>query len=198
MFGAGQDANIGYDGTNMIFNTNVTGSGLAWFSNNVSATGYITRTDVFDKSESVSALDYIKDAEDYLTTDGKVNHSAFEYSAVSYDKQVIDKITDYTITHLECINETTGEIGEEIIKQVCEDVPTTYQNITYKTIKEEGVSLDKEVALLKQSIYELKVQNEYLQQQVNSLTGQDIVLNEVNRVQDEAICSIKIFDWCIK
>ena len=171
-------------------------SGISIYSlANVSASGYITRTDVFDKSEG-SALNMIKDASEYKNLDGSVNHNAFGVSAVSYDKQVVDKIIPTPKEVDNCSNVFDIKLNE--IKNICEKVTIIENVTTYKTIQEEGVSLDKEVALLKQSIYELKVQNEYLQSQINNLTGQDIDLSKVNDVQDEAICSIKIFAWCIK
>jgi hypothetical protein len=164
----------------------------------ISATGYITRTEVYDKSQG-DALNFIKDTSAYKIGN-EINHSAFEYSKVIYDKQVIDRVYNETYIENECkeiiIKEATdGKYAET--KQECNDVEKIRVVTTYKTIQEEGVSLDKEVALLKQAVYELKMQNEYLQQQINNLTGQDIVLNEINDIQNEAICSIKIFDWCI-
>ena len=93
---------------------------------NISATGYITRTSVFDKSQG-NALDKIKDAGDYLI-DGKINHSAF-YGYVSYEYD-------------DCKLTGDGEDQQEI----CE------------TKIEEGVSLDKEVELLRQAVYELKTE----------------------------------------
>jgi hypothetical protein len=162
---------------------------------NISSAGYITRTDVFDTAKG-SALNMIKDASSYKNLDGSINHSAFGISAVIYDKQVIDKIIQTPREIDNCSDVFDIKLNET--KKICNKI-TVIENITtFKTIQEEGVSLDKEVALLKQSIYELKVQNEYLQSQINNLTGQDIDLSKVNDVQNEAICSIKIFDWCIK
>lgn len=46
-------------------------------------------------------------------------------------------------------------------------------------------------------VYELKQQNEFLQEQINNLTGKDTKIEEANTRQDEALCSIKLFDWCL-
>jgi hypothetical protein len=135
---------------------------------NISAAGYITRTEVYDTSEG-NALDKIKDASAYRNIDGTINHTAFVYSKVSYDKTVVDKVTQVEKTREECIEqpsknffgfEQLDEEGNQIMETVCEDVPYTEDVTTYKTIQEEGVSLDKEIALLKQAIYELKLENE--------------------------------------
>ena len=149
LFGAGQDSSISYDGTNMIFISNETGTGLAWFSRNVSSTGFMTRTSVYDKSQG-SALDKIKDA-DELKTNGKINHSAF-YGNVKYD--VVDySRPKYKEVCKEVIDEKTNETNI-----ICEDKP--YYPYT-KT--EEGVSLDMEIDLLRQAVYELKQRVEYLE-----------------------------------
>ena len=84
------------------------------------------------------------------------------------------------------------------LKQIRKDIIKLEKEITYPNKKiEEGVSMSKEVSLLRQQIYELKQQNLYLQEQINNLTGKDIQLTDANKRQDEAICSIKIFDWCM-
>jgi hypothetical protein len=135
---------------------------------NISAAGYITRTEVYDTSKG-NALDKIKDANFYKNSDGTINHTAFVYSKVSYDKTVVDKVTQVEKTKEECTEqpsknffgfEQLDEEGNQIMETVCEDIPYTEDVTTYKTIQEEGVSLDKEIALLKQAIYELKLENE--------------------------------------
>lgn len=54
------------------------------------------------------------------------------------------------------------------------------------------------LAEMEKMIWELKEQNIFLQEQINNLTGKDILITEANKRQDEAICTIKIFDWCLK
>ena len=72
-----------------------------------------------------------------------------------------------------------------IIKEAeCNTIYYNETSYTYKTIQEEGVSLDKEVALLKQAIYELKVKNEKLE-------------SDLAKVKSET-CTLKLFSWCIK
>jgi hypothetical protein len=153
----------------MIFNTSESGSSIAYFSNSVSATGYITRTDVFDKSKSVSALDYMKDADDYLTTDGKVNHTAFEYSAVSYDVTDFSKPVVTEKEREEC--ETNAETQEEVCKII------KYNETTYPyKMKEEGVDLVKETSLLKQATFEVK---EILINILNRLNGAETKIEDI-------------------
>lgn len=91
---------------------------------NISAGGYITRTDVYD-SKLGSALDKIKDSSQYFNADGSINHQAFGYSYVGYDHPITE------------VDENGNEISTKIMK-------------------EEGVDLGKEVALIKQALYELK------------------------------------------
>jgi hypothetical protein len=109
---------------------------------NISATGFITRTSVYDKSRG-SALDLIKDA-DQLKTNGEINHSKF-YGYTSWETP------DYSKPLTETDKET-----DEII--------TTYpHNITV-----EGVSLNKEIDVLRQALYELKTQNVLLKTELCS------------------------------
>lgn len=137
---------------------------------NISSAGYITRTETYDTSKG-SALDKIKNASEYKNLDGTINHSAFGYSAVSYDKQVFDKIVTTKQTQSNCSTEITKEATEESpaeTREVCNNIEVDVQTPTYKTIQEEGVSLDKEVALIKQAVYELKNMISHL---VNRITG---------------------------
>jgi hypothetical protein len=182
ILGAKESFKIGYDGTNAIFNTSAVGSGIAYFSNNVSATGYITRTTIYDKKRG-NALDWIKDSSKLTDVKG-IDHTQFygytKYNVTDYSKPIIEEVC----------KETTDEKGLLIIK--CEN------ETTYLKKEEEGILLDEEIAMLTQSVYELKKQNEFLQEQINNLTGKDVKLSESNTRQDEALCSIKLFNWCIK
>lgn len=86
-WGTGRNASINYDGTNLVFITNESGGrALAWFSNNISATGYLTRTEVFNQD----ALGEIKLANTMLNPDGSINHTSFGSCATSYP------VTDYS------------------------------------------------------------------------------------------------------
>jgi len=141
---------------------------------NISATGYITRTSIYDKSKG-SALDYIKDASYYQDVDG-IDHSKF-YGYVSYDmeeqdlyrpvvedyeEEVCDKVeVENVIESCSWIGELFGceEVIEITIETQCNNV--IKQRTTYpytKTITEEGVSLDQEINVLRQGLYELKTE----------------------------------------
>ena len=187
LYGTWKNASIYYDGTNLVFNTSESGSGLAYFSNNVSATGYITRTSIFDKSKG-TALSYIKDASEYLNAKSDINHKSF----YGYVEQ---KVTDFSRPVIDYLPKEVCSTDEnEKEKCVIEyEVKTTYP---YTKI-EDGVDLGKEIDVLRQAVYELKQQNEFLQEQINNLTGKDTKIEEANTRQDKALCSIKLFDWCL-
>jgi len=161
----------------LVVDSNV--SGISIYSDgNISASGYITRTQVYDKSKG-KALNKIKDANEYFNIDGSINHGAFGDSMVSYDKRVVDKVIVEQIDVNVCgeITQTCsiikGNCSKKDVNSVncsedyeqCVDDPMICkmekqdQNVTiYKIIEEEGVSLDKEIALLKQALYEIKVE----------------------------------------
>jgi len=131
----GYNGYVGIKSTNPAYPLTVNGSVGSvsiWSEKNVSATGYITRTSVYDKSQG-SALDKVKDASEYVK-DGEIDHKAF-YGYVSYDYD-------------DC--ETDEETGEE----------------TCVTKTEEGVLLDSEVDVLRQAVYELKLQNQNLRDEL--------------------------------
>lgn len=88
--------------------------------------GKCTRTSVYDKSRG-SALNFVKDTDEYKTATGEINHSEF-YGYTTYP------VTDYSRSE---INKTTNE---------------TYYPYT-KT--EEAVSLNAEIDALRQAVYEL-------------------------------------------
>jgi hypothetical protein len=126
-------------------------SGISiWTAGNISATGYNTRTDVYDKSQG-SALDFIKDADAYKDLSGKINDSLFDYSSVSRVVQVVDKVLNKTIIEKYEVNGTNYTRNKVV------------EYATYKNITVTEVSLDKEVSMLKQALYELKIKNELLE-----------------------------------
>lgn len=122
---------------------------------NISATGFITRTSNYDKSLG-SALDLIKDADDYFEKDelgastSLINHSAF----YGYSKWEVQDYSRPVLVTPEIVNETTGELIE----------PASYDYPYNKT--EEGVDLGKEIDVLRQSVYELKTQNEEMSKEL--------------------------------
>jgi len=204
--------NVGIGTTSPLYplQVNGTSSGISIFSEgNVSATGYNTRTSVFDKSKNV--WDYIKDADYYLTFD-EIDHSRFYgYTGVipitDYSKPITEEYTEcinhtipenYTYITVECDYQKEGvgynyvcgnvtnqgtrneqichnetkynyvwneeesyydrveyqeEVCEDLVKEVCEDKT----RITYPYTKQIGqISIDKEIDLLRQGVYELK------------------------------------------
>jgi len=140
-----------------------------YVDSNISAAGYITRTDVYDKSKG-NALNFIKDASQYLTTKGgkqKIDHNAFSYSKVTYDKTIVDKVTPRLVDRNVCEPQPDKcESDKEVCmpqSDKCHIETETVYDTTYKTITETGVDLGKEVSLLKQAVYELKTINENTQ-----------------------------------
>ncbi len=120
---------------------NVSGISI-WAEGNVSAAGYLTRTSVFDKNKN--PFDYVKDSDDYLDN-GKINHSKFYgYASVT--------IIDFSRPVIETINcMDIDDNGKEF--------QTNCNKTTYPYTKtEEGVSLNKEIDVLRQAIYELKTE----------------------------------------
>ena len=152
-FGEGHDSYITYDGTNMIFNSSASGSGLAYFSDNVSATGFVTRTSVYDKDEG-SALDQIKDADSLVKLDGEISHKDF-YGYVKFN------VTDFSKPEIRrvCDNETFSP--EE--NKCWDETYYPHEKI------EEGVDLGKEIDVLRQAVYELKIRNEELEARISAL-----------------------------
>lgn len=115
-------------------------SGISiWSQGDVSATGYITRTSVYDKSGG-SALDYIRDADYYKDDEGNVVHSKFYGYTTS-------SVTDFSRPETEKV-EADGEVYEVTVYP--------HQRV------EEGVMIDKEVDVLRQAVWELKEEIEVL------------------------------------
>lgn len=134
-------ADIYWDGNKLVFITNKTGpftstTGIAWFSGNISSTGYMTRTTAWDAAKYGSALNYIRN--DYIGVDGKIDHS--RYSPL---EKADYEFTDYEQCNYVESDDINPETGEKNIRQVC------------ATKKEEGVLLDGSVAKHEQAIYEL-------------------------------------------
>jgi hypothetical protein len=234
-FGIDDDASIYYDGTDLVINPKQTGSGLVYVDGNISAEGFITRTDVYDTTKEGSALDKIKDSSNYLLIDKDVNHDAFDYSKINYSKKVIDyfdivyedlNVWDKNIIHYwnlkgEEITEEEAISLQREADQISEDgksnpqytttVEEVYKIITvenkvpvYKTVDVVGVSLDKEVALIKQAVYELKVLIGNIQVSINNilnrLTGAETKIRELETENDliksELCKKDSSYVWC--
>jgi len=141
-----------------------------WVDSNISATGYITRTSIFDKNKNV--WDHIKDA-DYYKTGNEINHSSF-YGYVTYP------VTDFTIP----VNESyEQEVCEDIFEDVLDEFNETVKEylrtdcnnetrirIVYPYNKtESGVELGMEIDVLRQAIFELKEENTLLKAAICAL-----------------------------
>lgn len=156
-------------------------SGISIYaSKNISAKGYITRTSIFDKTKNV--WDYVKDASHYLT-DNKIDHKKFygyagEFEITNY---LISEVEQYIDEECEEIiigfhNQTSEECNIINDKIVCENVTRLVNDYEVDCIKvirektvypykitEEGVSLDAEVNVLRQAVYELNERVKYLE-----------------------------------
>jgi len=126
----------------MITKNDSTGISI-WASQNISASGYITRTDVYDKSKG-TALSKVKDSSQLKNADGSINHSAFEYSSVTYKNKRLVGYEEKIAKKSECDSKGNN----------CKVIETETIPI-FEEYTEEGVDLVKENALLKQQIYEL-------------------------------------------
>ncbi len=124
--------------------TNVSdGSNLVsiWASSNISATGYITRTSVFDNSKNPA--DFIRNSSHYLNNDGSVNHSKY-YGYVVYPNLDLSRPVNITVED-EFFNITANET-----QIIYTDVVTYPYNIS-----EEGVMLDMEIDVIRQGLWDL-------------------------------------------
>jgi hypothetical protein len=166
-FGSADDASISYDGTNLVFNTSESGSAIAYFSNNISATGYITRTSVFDKSRG-SALSLIKDVSQLIDSKGKIKHSEF----YGYTLQ---EVTDFSKPVIEetFIDKCYFD-DKDKDKKICYEEKIEKTTYPYKTF-EEGVNIVEEIELLRQALVEQKIINQDLTSRITQL--EDIIYN---------------------
>ena len=137
------------------------GSISIWASGNISATGFITRTDVYDKSKG-NALDYIKDAGELKYINGTINHKSFGYSYVSYNNQKQNGTRNESYIVNEIIRTENETLFDVIQNRTIEREVNIYGNVTkinviptYQIYKEEGIDLGKEVSMLKQAVFEL-------------------------------------------
>jgi hypothetical protein len=164
-FGADQDAKIYWDGANLKFDTNASGqNGVAWFSGTVDADDYVTHTSIFDKNKR--ATDYIKDADYYKKADGSIDHTKFygyvKTKVPDYNNcQDIYEYTEY------CYRFELGDLLESFCtkRQLTEEELLSH-NLTFAgqydkyreecaLIEADGVSLGKEVDVLRQMVSEM-------------------------------------------
>lgn len=154
MFIEGGQGNVGINSTSPSYPLEVSAqvSNISIYAQTqVSATGYITRTSVYDKADG-SALDKIHDAGYYKDAFGNIDHDKFYGYSGTYP------VTDYSRP---VFNQTTEEVYNETTEKY-ENVTVVQTTYPYKKL-EQGVSLDKEVDLLRQAVYELKTENQQMQ-----------------------------------
>lgn len=190
-----KDGNVGIGLTNPIYPLQVNGSNSnisIYADKNISATGFITRTSVYDKTQGL-ALEKIKDADEYKTRTGDINHQTFfgytNWSIINYFKPETETYKELVcaipqkeickdINWCEWIDDlekcyTQNVCGLENIKgakEKCGLIEKTRIIYPHKILV-EGVSLDQEINVLRQAIYELKEQTKILQ---NELCKKDI------------------------
>lgn len=133
---------------------------------NISATGYNVRTTNYDKSKG-SALNYIQDSDYYTDSKGEIDHSKFygyagEIQVADYSRPVVE---DY-------LTSVCDEAGNNCKEEFIERNTFPYN----KT--ESQVSLNMEVDVLRQAVYELKIQNQELLSRVAILEEK---LNNINK-----------------
>ena len=149
------NALIGVGKGDIHFNYGTSGTDIAWFSGNISAIDYFTRTSVFDKSKNL--WDYIKDA-DYYKNLNEIDHSKFygfsTYETADYSKPINE---EYDCSYFKEDEKTQNLV---FIEKVCNRTIYPYN----KT--EEVVSLNKEIDVLRQGVYELKVENDLLKSEL--------------------------------
>ena len=141
---------------------------------NISATGFITRTSVFD-TEKITT-DYIKDADDYKDVEGDINHKDFygyvNWTMIDYSRPLITKT----------------------IVDKKEKVDVTYPY----TITKEGVDLGMEVDLLRQYAFETDENLAVLSFNYNSLDDRvGDVETEVSLLKSEMCKKDSSYPWCL-
>lgn len=124
-----------------VIGSNSSDSITIWAEKNISATGYITRTSIFDKSKN--PFDYIKDA-DHYKENGEIKHSQF-YGATKYSKidtsrpveveEEYEVCNDIPVLESVCRNETQCNYvlnkNSNYYDNVCEEVEVCNDEQTY-------------------------------------------------------------------
>lgn len=139
--------NIGIQNSTPSYPLTVSGNGsgdiTAWFEKNISATGFISRTNVYDTSKEGSAIAKLKPSSELIKQDGKINYQGFGYSYVNWTVREVISTTITTEQYEECLTEQLCETKEREIKT------PIYGNVTY-----HGVDLVLELAWLRGVAYE--------------------------------------------
>jgi len=114
-----------------------TGEISIYASDNISASGYITRTSVFDKSKG-KALDLIKDADYYKDKDGKIEHKKFygyvSYPAAARAEAVIEEYESFQTDY-------SRAVIEEICELITVPAPAPQSSETMPTLPVDNETL---------------------------------------------------------
>ena len=118
-----------------ITSTGDTGGISIYAQANISASGFITRTSVFDSSKN--AMDYIQDSDYYLDKDGKIDHKKFygytSWEAPDKNRPVIfNNVTSYPYN--ETIEGVRLEAEIDVLRQAVFDLD--------KIIEEQGEDIE--------------------------------------------------------
>jgi len=159
-FGGTGGERIYNDGTNLVFNTT---TGDAYFTRNVSATGFITRTNLL--SSEVTAKDWIKNSSTYENLDGSVKYDEFlghtQFPVTDFSRPIIIEETENICSTNPLTNEDLG----------CHDVTTKTTTYPYTKL-EDGVDLQTEQNVLRQALYDAL-------QKIDDLESRIITLEKV-------------------
>lgn len=165
--------NHGYFGINtatptypITVNANGTGGVSIWTLGGISIGGNVTtRTTIYDKSKG-SALSKVNDADYYKNSiTGEIDHTKF----YGYTTSVVPDLSrPVTIVETDFVCDKTDKNS---IGKYCYNVTAERVTYPYTTI-EEGVSLNEEVDLLRQALYELKLKNDELELRILTLEMQ--------------------------
>jgi hypothetical protein len=167
VFGEDQDAEIYWDGTNLVIDANKTNSaGDVYVVRNISATGFITRTPALSNYQG-NYLDSIKAPNQMLDISGKLNRNdLLQGEAVlvpTQDSNNCEEIYDYSIWIWE-MNNQTYEQRKEPSQDIKDNFDVSEEKRYYTecgTKTEEGTSLDYMELNNRLLISELK---EYIQE----------------------------------
>ena len=170
----------------VVTNANNTANNVTlWVSGNVSATGYITRTYVWDSSKMGSALAALRNSSELVMANGEVNHSAFGNAYVKYGNTRIKnkkaagenenaggKKADQGSITGNAVNDGEGNNTNALPEET-------------ETFEEEGVLLDAQVAKHEQALYELYQEMLKLKAELNNtVKGNGTGASSGNRIRE--------------
>ncbi len=160
-----------------------------WSQAKVSATGYITRTDVYDTDKLGLATDNLKSDKELLYANGSINHKAFpEY--IEYDKTIITGYNKTLVDKEVCVITNRTKSGKRCwINKVEDGSPL------YATVKEEGVDLGKLVAKHEQSSFEMNEKIKELELRVADLERRLNLLDGLTPSVDDGGIMNTISGW---